>query len=64
MIDRQHGRICIECDSCDSVMEGERGDEFAVVWARAKEDGWQARKFGNDWVHACPNCLAGQGRLW
>lgn len=56
MIDRQGGRLVIECDSCDETFEGERGAEFEVVWPAAKSDGWIARQIGHDWVHACPRC--------
>lgn len=56
MIDRQGNRILIECDSCDEVFEGGEGEEFAPVFARAKRDGWKARKVGNEWVHGCPKC--------
>lgn len=56
MIDRQGGKILIECDSCDEVFEGEKGEEFAVVWNAAKLDGWSSRKIGSDWVHACGKC--------
>lgn len=56
MIDRQGGRVVIECDSCDEVFEGDKGDEFAVVWKAAKDDGWRTKKIGNDWVHGCGKC--------
>lgn len=57
MIDRQHGRIVFECDSCDEVLEtGER--DFQIAWTLAQEDGWTSRKIGGDWQHSCPNCGA------
>lgn len=56
MIDRQGGRIVIECDSCDETFEGEVGAEFGETWADAKRDGWKTSKVGNDWVHGCPRC--------
>ena len=43
MIDRQHDRIVIECDSCEEVFEGEAGEEFGIVWNAAKRDGWSTR---------------------
>lgn len=55
MIDRQHGKIQIECDSCDAVFEGDSG-EWNEVWPAAKRDGWRTRKIGSDWVHGCPKC--------
>jgi len=54
MIDRQHGKIIIECDSCEDVFEGAVGDEWSVVWPAAQRDGWRSRKIGNEWVHGCP----------
>ena len=55
MIDRQHGNLIFECDTC-----GETGDtdvdEFAEAWAVAKRDGWRTRHVGNDWLHVCPDC--------
>lgn len=56
MIDRQFGCVIIECDSCDEKFEGEKGEEFEVVWAAAKRDGWHARKIANEWLHGCQTC--------
>jgi uncharacterized C2H2 Zn-finger protein len=56
MIDRQHGAVLIECDSCDQVFEGEKGESFAEVWARAKEEGWRTRNIAETWLHGCPKC--------
>lgn len=56
MIDRQNGKILIECDSCDEVFEGEPGEEFAAVWASAKRDGWRLRKVADEWLHGCEKC--------
>ncbi len=56
MIDRQGTKILFECDSCDEVFESEEHEEFNPAWARAKRDGWRARKVGTEWVHECPNC--------
>ena len=56
MIDRQGGKVLIECDSCDEVFEGEPGDEFSVVWKAAKDDGWRTKKIGDEWVHGCERC--------
>lgn len=58
MIDRQSGRILIGCDSCPEVFEGEPGDEFAVVWRAAKNDGWTTRKIANEWLHGWSRCGA------
>lgn len=56
MIDRQGGKIVIECDSCNETIDGERGQEFTELWSSAKRDGWKTRKIGNEWVHGCPKC--------
>jgi uncharacterized C2H2 Zn-finger protein len=58
MIDRQGGKVLIECDSCDEVFEGEPGDEFSLVWSSAKRDGWATRKIAGEWLHGCPKCGA------
>ena len=56
MIDRQHNKIVIECDSCNEVFEGEEHEEFTDVWARAKRDGWRTRKIAGEWLHGCQRC--------
>lgn len=56
MIDRQHGRIVFVCDSCDATFEGSNGDDFNDAWSAAKRDGWTTRKFGDEWLHGCPDC--------
>lgn len=56
MIDRQHDRVLIACDSCDEVFEGEPDDEFSDVWGSAKRIGWRTRKIANEWLHSCPTC--------
>lgn len=53
MIDRQHGRIVIECDACDETFEGD-SDNWQEVWPAAKRDGWKSRQFGGEWLHMCP----------
>ncbi len=56
MIDRQHGRILIECDSCDDVFTGGTQMEFSDVISAAKRDGWKVGKIAKEWVHGCPKC--------
>ena len=46
--------IAVECDSCNEVLEGEKGELWETFWPRARRDGWKAKKIGVDWVHACP----------
>jgi rubredoxin len=55
MIDRQHGKIIFECDSCDETFDAETGD-FNDAWAAAKRDGWRSRKIASEWLHGCPKC--------
>jgi hypothetical protein len=56
MIDRQGNKIIIECDMCDETVEGGEKEEFAPVWAEAKQGGWTVRKVANEWLHGCPKC--------
>lgn len=61
MIDRQYGKIKIECDSCDDVFEGDSVagngfDEFTEVWNAAKREGWTTRKIAGEWMHGCGKC--------
>ena len=58
MIDRQHGKIMIECDSCEEVFEGQPHEEFDDVWKSAKREGWSSRKIANEWLHGCGKCGA------
>jgi hypothetical protein len=53
VIDRQYGRIVIECDACDETFQGDN-DNWQEVWPAAKRDGWRTRKVGDDWLHMCP----------
>lgn len=55
MIDRQHGKLIFECDSCPETFEPETRD-FDEAWSAAKAEGWTARKLGKDWLHGCPAC--------
>jgi hypothetical protein len=55
MIDRQHGKVLIECDSCSEVYEGDSG-EFNEVWAAAKRERWKTKKIGDQWIHGCTKC--------
>lgn len=56
MIDRQGGRILIECDSCDEVFTGDEGAKWSEVWGAATREGWRSRKIGEEWVHGCQRC--------
>lgn len=54
MIERQGRTISFCCDACGEVRESD--DEFAIAWRVAKDEGWKAKKLGEDWVHSCPDC--------
>jgi hypothetical protein len=55
MIDRQHGKLIFECDSCDETLTCDT-DNFNEAWNEAKREGWRSRKIGDEWVHGCPSC--------
>ncbi len=55
MIDRQHGKILIECDSCDTVFEG-ASDDWQEVWPAARREGWKTNLLAKEWLHGCPKC--------
>jgi hypothetical protein len=52
------GPIGFTCDapSCHEVFQSMSRD-FGTALAEAKEDGWRARKDGDDWVHLCRECV-------
>jgi uncharacterized C2H2 Zn-finger protein len=60
MIDRQHGDIFFECDSCSEILTTNQAD-FNSAWNMAKREGWTASKIGSEWVHACPRCKIKKG---
>ncbi len=62
MIDRQHGYVVFECDTCGESFDSETSD-FDSAWNQAKRDGWRAVKLPaigirgeTEWAHECPNC--------
>jgi len=55
MLDRQHGKIVFECDSCDAVLDTETGD-FDEALAIMKREEWKVQKIGQVWIDACPKC--------
>lgn len=55
MIDRQHGKVLFECDSCDEVLQTEER-EFDEARHVMKAEGWHARKICGVWLHGCPSC--------
>lgn len=57
MIDRQGGKILVECDSCDEVLDTETAD-FDEARNVMKREGWKIRKIADTWLHGCPDCGA------
>lgn len=55
MIDRQHGRLVVECDAYSAVLETETKDFDEAREAMRREE-WKVRKVGSDWIHGCPKC--------
>lgn len=55
MIDRQHGKLIFECDSCPETFAADT-DDFTEAWAEAKREGWRTRKIADEWLHGCPKC--------
>jgi len=53
----QRNKILFECDSCEEVLNTDTAD-FNEARAMMQRDGWHARKFGQDWIHGCPDCGA------
>lgn len=54
--ERSDGKMLYECDE-----EGcHESSEFYGSWSEcvqeAKEEGWKAYKFEEDWFHTCPSC--------
>lgn len=57
MIDRQGGKLLVECDSCEAVLDTET-DDFAEARALMQREGWKVRLIRNEriWIHGCPRC--------
>lgn len=53
--DNQHGKIIIECDTCDETITSNSGEDWVDFWARAKNEGWRSRKVAGEWLHGCSN---------
>lgn len=54
-IERERGRQYFSCDTPGCTEEFEFDpDDFTKDWARARMKGWESKKIGQDWVHACP----------
>lgn len=52
-IERQHGQMCITCDSCDESLEFFDQDQFDEMIADAKAHGWRIVNTDGTWRHNC-----------
>ena len=53
MIDKQGSRFYLVCDICnDDVI----CYSFQEAVDHKKTNGWQSKKYGDDWVDVCPDC--------
>jgi hypothetical protein len=55
MLDRIHGEIYFECDSCGDTLETP-AREFQEALVSLKVSKWKARKVCGEWLHECPDC--------
>ncbi|WP_439392362.1 hypothetical protein ACRQ5Q_22465 [Bradyrhizobium sp. PMVTL-01] len=55
MLDRQHGKFVVECDSCGDTLQTDTRD-FEEAREVMRLNDWKARKIGRDWIHGCPEC--------
>jgi hypothetical protein len=56
-IERHAGKRQIVCECGVSQPRCYARDEFDVMVADAKGDGWAIEKRAGEWVHHCPACL-------
>jgi hypothetical protein len=56
MIDRQHGNLVYECDTCGETLETDTRD-FDDARSQFRREGWHAQRNGsNHWEHRCGGC--------
>lgn len=56
MIEKHAGRQQLVCDCGFAQRRTYAGDEFDVMIADAKAEGWAIGKSAGDWTHSCPDC--------
>lgn len=62
-IEKQHGKTTLVCDDCSEDL-GEFYEDFGVMVASAKAEGWAVKPDGSGgWTHQCPDCKGGSGGL-
>lgn len=55
MITRNRGELVCECADCGTKAYGGTA-EWSKFIDNLKEDGWNMRKDGDEWLHQCPEC--------
>lgn len=58
-IERYGGETTLQCDGCPDTYGPYMDDDFDVLIADARSDGWAVYKDRNGWNHRCPNCRSG-----
>lgn len=56
MIERHAGRMQIVCDCGIAQHRTYQADEFDVMIADAKSEGFVFAKVAGEWEHTCPGC--------
>ena len=59
MLDRQYGKLVVECDACGDTLETDTKD-FHEARDIMQREGWKIRKEGEGpsgvWLHGCTKC--------
>ena len=59
MLDRQYGKLVVECDACGDMLETDTKD-FHEARDIMQREGWKIRKEGEGpsgvWLHGCTKC--------
>jgi hypothetical protein len=56
MIEKHAGRQHLVCDCGFAQRRSYAADEFDVMIADAKAEGWAVHKVAGEWTHTCPAC--------
>jgi len=58
---RGRNKVVIECDvGTEPGCVGEftlDDSDFHATLSAAKQQGWEIKKFKDEWLHACPGCM-------
>lgn len=55
---REDGQVELVCDVCDEAWpETHDAEDFEILLADAKADGWRASRIEGEWRHRCPACV-------